>query len=99
MAKTYDPDKDHKRPEFDGETYESDLDHGRLATQLAAVRLLMSDGEWRTLDDISLIVSGTIQSISARLRDLRKEKFGKHIVDRRRAAGNGLFEYRLIVNE
>lgn len=98
MGETGDPEVD-QIPDFDGETYESDLDHGRLATQLTAVRQLMSDGEWRTLDEISLIVSGTIPAISARLRDLRKEKFGGHTVERRRAQISGLFEYRLIVNE
>lgn len=85
--------------EFDGDTYDSDLDHGRLASQLYAVKQLMSDGEWRTLDEIALIVPGTIPALSARLRDLRKEKFGGHLVERRRATLTGLFEYRLTVNE
>ena len=87
--------------QFDGETYEEELDHDRLSTQLQAVKNLMSDGEWRTLDEIAFIVTGSIASISARLRDLRKEKFGAHTVERRRvdsAESAGLFEYRLIVN-
>lgn len=85
---------------FDGITYESDLDQSRLATQLIAVKKLMKDGEWRTLDEISLTVKGTIPAISARLRDLRKVKFGEHTVERRRAGyAPGLFEYKLIVNK
>jgi hypothetical protein len=35
-------------------------------------------------------------SISARLRDFRKEQFGKHVVERRRRS-QGQWEYRLIV--
>lgn len=84
---------------FDGETYDPEIDHSRLASQLAEVKKLMSDGEWRTLDDIAFIVPASIASISARLRDLRKERFGSHTVDRRRTPEPGVFEYRLIVNE
>lgn len=84
--------------DFDGDTYERDLDHDRLHSQLETVKQLMADGEWRTLDDIAFIVTGSVASISARLRDLRKEKFGGHLVDRRRGLGPGVFEYRLVVN-
>ena len=86
--------------EFDGDTYEPEIDHDRLSTQLQAVKMLMADGEWRTLDEINLVVPGSVAGISARLRDLRKDKFGGYIVERRRShiAIAGLFEYRLAVN-
>jgi hypothetical protein len=54
---------------------------------------------WTTLREIELDLMGwnifiEIQSVSARVRDLRKDKFGSHRVDRR-YAGNGVWEYRL----
>lgn len=79
---------------FDGKTYEPELDFTRLHSQLARVLDLMIDGEWRTLDQIHSSIGGSIPSISARLRDLRKSKFGEFNVERRRV-GVGLFEYRV----
>ena len=82
-------------PHFDGKTYEPALDHARLTSQLDRVRELMRDGQWRTLHDILVAVDGASEAaISARLRDLRKAKFGLFHVERRRVAG-GLFEYRV----
>lgn len=81
---------------FDGETYRSSLDQKRLTSQFEAVRALMLDGKWRTLIEISTAVSGTLPSLSARLRDLRKARFGGYVVERRRVEGSsGLFEYRV----
>lgn len=79
---------------FDGETYEHDKDQSRLAAQLGRVRMLMADARWRTLEEISAVTGDPPASVSARLRDLRKERFGKHQVDRRRRT-KGTFEYRL----
>lgn len=87
--------------EFDGETYEPALDRDRLVTQLEAVRQIMADGRWYA---IAVLARGcksltgkhaTEASVSARIRDLRKRKFGGHAIERRRTDG-GLFEYRLI---
>lgn len=80
--------------DFDGETYERARDHDRLAAQLAQVRGLMLDGDWRTLAEISLSVGAPEASVSARLRDLRKKKFGEYTVERR-YRGAGLYEYRI----
>jgi hypothetical protein len=73
-------------------------DHARLGTQLACVRMLLSDGEWRTLAEIkdAIPVATSEAGISARLRDLRKAKHGGHRVDRKRIAG-GLYQYRLVI--
>jgi hypothetical protein len=83
--------------EFDGETYEPEHDKGRLGAQLDSVRRLMADAAWRTLDEISAAVGAPPASVSARLRDLRKEKFGGHVVERQARGGRaaGLFEYRV----
>lgn len=74
---------------FDGETLDLRRDQGRLALQLSKVYMLMSDGCERTLDQIAEAVSTperpvSTQSASARLRDLRKPKFGGFDVERRR---------------
>lgn len=82
---------------FDGDTYSPKRDHARLKGTLAKVFDLMSDGQWRTLEVIGLPLNVGDASISARLRDLRKAKYGSHTVERRHVR-DGLFEYRLIVN-
>lgn len=82
---------------FDGKTYDPALDHNRLTKQLGRVFELMSDGKWRTLAQIALMTGSPEASVSARLRDLRKEKFGGYSVKRRRVgeAPQGLFSYKL----
>ena len=88
---------------FAGKTDERNHDFKRLIGQNLKVFNCMKDGSWRTLPEIEEILgSGHSQAgISARLRDLRKEKFGSHTVDRRRRgnASKGLHEYRLILNK
>jgi hypothetical protein len=53
------------------------------------------DGKWRTLADISAVTGDPEASVSARLRDLRKVKFGGLSVQRR-YAGGGLWQYRVL---
>lgn len=84
---------------FSGVTYDPVLDRKRLSTQLVRVARLMSDGKWRTLAQIrECLNAGSEAGISARLRDLRKAKFGGYQVDRRRREA-GLWEYRLDLGE
>lgn len=83
---------------FDGKTYDPERDKERLKTQLFNVWRLMKDGRWRTLEQISVKVGCPEASVSARLRDFRKRKFGGHVVEREYVQ-RGLFKYRLIVNE
>jgi hypothetical protein len=81
---------------FDGTTYDPPQDRERLTAQLAQVRALMADGRWRTLAAIAMRTGAPEASVSARLRDLRKPRFGGYRVDRRRVTdGHGLHEYRL----
>lgn len=82
---------------FGGTTYCRAIDGGRLIRQLWKVKRLMLDGRWRTLPEISEAVGAPPASVSARLRDLRKEKFGGYVVERRRRyPDSGLFEYRVV---
>ncbi len=83
-------------PDFDGETYDRARDHQRLTGEMAVVFRLMEDGDWRTLHEISAQTLAPEASVSARLRDLRKAKFGGHTVERRYVTA-GLWEYRLEV--
>ena len=83
---------------FDGDTYDPKQDCQRLTSQLARVKQCQSDEQWRTLAEIAAITGDPEASISARLRDLRKAKYGSYIVEDR-ARGprcNGLFEYRVL---
>lgn len=83
------------RPRFDGATFDPVHDSSRLGAQLAAVRQLMGDGLWRTLSEIAAALNAPEASVSARLRDLRKPRFGGFTVIRRRRgeAARGLHEY------
>jgi hypothetical protein len=82
---------------FDGITYQHHFDFTRLTGQCERVYNLMTDQQWRTLREIESVTKDPQSSISARLRDLRKAKFGSHAVHRR-SRGNrerGFFEYSL----
>lgn len=88
----------HPLPDFDGADYESEKDHARLSGQIKRVFDLMQDEQWRTLDEIASATGDPHASISAQLRNLRKDKFGSYEIVKR-PRGNresGLFEYRLI---
>jgi len=86
---------------FDGATYKPQLDRARLTGQIKRVFDLMSDGRWRTLDEIQRVVGGSQPAISARLRDLRKARYGSLQVDRKHRPSvskmRGLYEYRLVL--
>ncbi len=85
-----------KDPQFDGSTYDAQQDYARLNRQLRVVRDLMIDGLWRTLRSIASATGEPEASVSARLRDLRKPKFGAHTVARKRIKENGgTHEYRV----
>lgn len=79
---------------FDGETFDKERDGKRLWTELAAVRQHMLRSDWRTLAEVAGWLGYPEASVSARLRDLRKAKFGGWNVERRYVS-RGLWEYRL----
>ena len=85
---------------FDGRTYEPEFDAERLGKQAKAVFRAMENGAWWTLHGLAAHTGYPEASVSARLRDLRKKKFGGFNVERRRSAlGSGLFFYRLVKPE
>ena len=83
---------------FDGHTYEPEFDQARLTTQMGRVWLALQEGEWLSLGELAARVDAPEASVSARLRDLRKQRFGNHEVARRHRGerGSGLFEYQLV---
>lgn len=84
-------------PHRDGITYDHARDGVRLAEQHQRVWNAVKDGNWRTPKELELATGYSWASISARLRDFRKPRFGSHGVDRE-SRGNGLFVYRLRIN-
>lgn len=83
---------------FDGDTYEHERDGERLSSQYWRVFNAMKDGRWRTLYGLEEQTGYSSASISARIRDMRKPRFGGHNVEKRYVA-NGEWEYRLLITE
>ena len=81
----------------DGATYDAAQDYERLSKQARRVYNCMSDGMWRTLRTIADTTGDPEASVSARLRDFRKQRYGGLIVETTRTSGTWL--YRLVVTE
>lgn len=69
-------------------------DAARFSTQLAKIQAVMADCEWHTLSELATRCGCSESGASARVRDLRKAKFGGHVIERQRVSG-GLWQYRL----
>lgn len=82
--------------DFDGSTFDRTRDGPRLFHQAELVFECIKDGRWRTLHAIAEQTRQPEASVSARLRDLRKPRYGGHTVKRRYIA-QGVHEYRLEV--
>jgi hypothetical protein len=82
----------------------TDHNSKRLGVQREDVLAVMQYGIWRTFTEIQVAVQLNFDrfhpeaSISARLRDLRKERYGGYTVSRRSRRGN-LFEYQVVKAE
>lgn len=76
------------------ETFVQERDGARVSKQREAVLDLMRDGKWRTLAEISTATGAPEASASARLRDLRKKRYGEYQVDRSYVS-HGLWRYRI----
>lgn len=80
---------------FDGATYSAAHDCDRLSGQLLAVFQATADHRWHTLSHLARVADASEASVSARLRDLRKERFGAWTIERKRVDG-GLYVYRRV---
>ena len=89
-------DRNNKDRAFDGSTYEAEEDYQRLKSCLDKVRHIMSNpkGQWWTLFELSKLTGSSEAGVSARIRDLRKEKNGGHNIESSRGRG-GLWRYRM----
>lgn len=83
--------------EFSGSTYDERHDKTRLTGQIRRVFEFMSDGEWHTIPEIAEAAGASETSASARVRDLRKPRFGSYKVQRMRVGepSAGLWAFRL----
>jgi hypothetical protein len=72
-----------------------------VGTLNAIVLEIMADGRWRTPWEICDIILLAYQikisdsSLTARLRDLRKGKYGNYDVEKQPRAGSRAYEYRI----
>ena len=84
---------------FDGESFDPALDGDRLSRQFDQVRAIMLRGAWVTVREIARELGPASEaSVSARVRDLRKPRFGGYDIRRRRrrtgAEPGAHWEYR-----
>ena len=79
---------------FDGTTYQPELDFIRLTGQLQAIYNLMRSGSWYSVTNIHEALGFPEPSISAQIRNLRKKKFGGHLIERRRV--DNFYQFRLL---
>ena len=94
-------------PHFDGAHYDPKLDHARLTKQMVAVAEVMSDGVWRTIQELAPLVFAKTgihyahTGLDSCLRNFRKPRYGGHIkITRRRdRAERGIFEHKLTLVE
>ena len=81
---------------FDVDTYDAEQDCDRLTGQLLRVYERMRGGGWHSLAELSEACGGSEASISARIRDLRKAKYGAHTIERQRQSPfTGTWIYRM----
>jgi hypothetical protein len=83
---------------FDGATFNPRLDSTRLSKQVERVYSVLITGEWVTLSELSFYANAPEASVSARIRDLRKKRYGSQVINSRRRSV-GLWEYRLVYSE
>lgn len=83
---------------FDGSTFNPERDGQRLGDQMLAVLAIMSTKQWWTLSQLSMFTGFPEASVSARLRDLRKPKFGGYTIEREYVR-KGQWRYRMVEQE
>ena len=80
---------------FDGKSYDAGQDGQRLQTLQDRVYAILVRGGWWTLPELSNATGGSQTGVAARVRDLRKPRWGGHQIERQRVAG-GLWQYRMV---
>ncbi len=85
--------------DFDGKHYDKTKDKARLTKQMQGVYECINSGDWKTVEEIADFTGYPQPSISAQLRNLRKEKFGGLNVKGRYRDRTRIFEYKLMENK
>jgi hypothetical protein len=81
---------------LDGVTGQPPFNQVTGETQLDRVLGVLQDYSWHPLGEIAFRTGDTTASVSARIRDLRKLRFGNHIIDRRRLPDRQGYAYRMV---
>lgn len=86
---------------FDGDDYDHEKDYIRLKGQMMRIYNFMKDGHWDSLKEIARHTGDPETSVSAQLRNFRKERFGGHTMNKERAGDptQGFYLYQLKINE
>jgi hypothetical protein len=79
---------------FDGRSFVQARDGERLATQHTRILEAMQSGGWWTLRELSAATGAPEASVSARIRDLKKTRFGSHKIESQYVR-RGLWQYRM----
>lgn len=69
-------------------------DHTRLGPQLLRVKAVLLDYKWHTVVEIAESTGDPETSVSAQIRNLRKPRFGGHVIEKRRD-WPGLYEFKM----
>lgn len=87
---------------FDGPVYDKGKDFKRLTGQIRRVKQILLVGDWLTLEEIQERTKRPEKwkgdphtSVAAQLRNLRKARFGGHVINKQRRGDAGLWEYRM----
>lgn len=100
-----DPSKNWKGNTFDGAVYEEEKDVVRLSGQIERVHTILAQSKdvWLTVSEIQIKIANEFLlddpecSISAQIRNLRKERFGGYMIEKQRRGSedSAIWEYQL----
>lgn len=88
-------------PRFDSGIELTKADHVRLGAQIKRVLAVLQEGGWWSVPEIKTRIWSKYgiedpeTSISAQIRNLKKERHGEHTVERR-SEGRGFYRFRLV---
>lgn len=83
---------------FDGDgDLEGPVKDARLKRQVERVFDYMCNGRWCTLKQIAEAVNASEASVSARIRDLRKPRFGGWWIEKQMGKTSGVHLYKLVL--
>jgi len=85
------------KPKFDGLDARTEPDRIRLSGQCLDIYNILLDGKWHTVAEIEQLTGFMGTSISAQIRNLRKDRFGCHDIEKKMV--NNRAEYQMTPNK